>query len=100
MLKGLDEIQRRLKGIEDKARQLHGTHDVPLSELLNDGFVSRTTDFATLGEMTDTYGIIETADDLQTEAWSSFVAAHSHFADWNEMAHAAGAAWTKGKLGL
>lgn len=100
MLKGLDAVQRQLKHLERKARDLHGTQDVPLTELLNDGFVSRNTDFASLNEMTEAYGGIETGDDLQTDEWSGFVAAHSRFAGWQEMAQAAGAEWAKAKLGL
>ena len=100
MLKGLDDLQRKLKQLENNARQLHGTHDVSLTDLLNDSFVSRNTDYRSLSEMTEAYGGIESGEDLKTEEWSAFVAAHSRFDGWQAMAQAAGAEWAKGKLGL
>jgi hypothetical protein len=74
---GIDRIKRNLQ-------KLSGEHSVPMVELMTDTFMSRYTEFPNLQAMIDAGGI-EDPVDINSEAFSQFVADHSQFAGWNEM---------------
>lgn len=59
-----------------------------LSELLSDSFMQQNTDFKTFQEMFDAGGI-KSADDIKSEAFSTFIASKTRFANWTDMLHAA-----------
>jgi hypothetical protein len=78
---GLDDFMR-------KTREFASRSEFTLTELFSDGFISQKTDFKTLQEMVDAGGINK-SEDLDSEAWSQFVADHSQFAGWDDMRFAA-----------
>ena len=47
-MKGLNQLQRRLKDLERKARGLNGQHQIPLSDLFPPSFLRVHTRFSSL----------------------------------------------------
>ncbi|MCC7230620.1 MAG: hypothetical protein IT203_09530 [Fimbriimonadaceae bacterium] len=98
-IKGLDQLQRRLKDLERRSQSLDGTHELSFAELFPDSFMRQHTQFATMQEMIDV-GNIENGDDIHKPEWCAFVAAHTNFDSWESMKSVAGQEWAKRKLGL
>src|SRR5438132_9786007 len=91
-LTGLETMQRKLQ-------QLHGTHQVPLAEMMNDQFISRHSRFASLNEMITASGLtIDCQADFQTDEWNLFVSQHSHFQTWHDMEQQAVKQWLQKQL--
>ncbi|MDP9309845.1 MAG: hypothetical protein M3R24_02940 [Chloroflexota bacterium] len=98
--RGLDEFQRKLK-------QLDGTHNVPLTELLTPAFLRQQTRFTSLPDFEQKATARGFKASTQAE-WDSipkheldtFIAEHSRFHSWDEMMSEAGAGYMKRKLGL
>ncbi len=90
---GLEELERKLK-------ELDGTHNVPLTELMPDDFIRRHTDFATLDEMLESSGLtLESQEDFDGDEWNAFVAERTRFENWEEMQQEAAGEWVRRKLG-
>ncbi len=83
-----DEILRKIKSAEG---------DVTLSELFPDSFVRQNTDFQTLQEMFDASGV-KNPEDINSEAFSTFIAARTRFDSWKDMQLAAFAERIRRKL--
>jgi hypothetical protein len=98
-IRGLDQLQRRLRELERNARALEGSNQVPISELLPDSFVSRHSRFPTASAML-TAGGAEDESDLASDAWDEFIRQETTFSGWEEMCQTAAAEWTQRKLGL
>lgn len=98
-IEGLDQLERKLKDLEQRAKQLDGTHDISFAELFPDAFMHRYTDFMSMQIMLDAAGI-EQADDINKEEWSAFVAQKTQFSSWDEMRGKAGAEWAASRLGF
>lgn len=103
-IEGLDELQKKLEDLAKNAEALDGRHNVPVSELLTDGFVSQYTSFSSVDEMFTASGFkIETQEDFaavpDTE-WDNYIRSISRFDGWQSMLGAAGQEWAKRKLGL
>ncbi len=104
---GLDELTRKLKSLERKAKALDGTHQVPLSDLLSVSFLGRYTKFASFSEFEDK--ILENGFSIETQQdfenlpeseWNLFIARYTHFSSWDELIQKAGAEWAKKQLGF
>jgi hypothetical protein len=104
MIKGLDELQRNLRDLADRAHRLGGQHKVRFDDLFPTDFVRRFTDFLTLDELFAASGFtIESTDDFEkipADAWDAFIAKNTLFANWEEMQRKALAEWTARKLRL
>jgi hypothetical protein len=102
--RGFEEASRKLEELAEKAQSIHGTQQVPLSELLTPGFLARHTQFLSEEEMFETSGFkVETTEDFEKipeEDWDEFIRQNTPFATWSEMLSAAAAEWTRKKLGL
>jgi hypothetical protein len=103
-IKGLDEFQRKLTDLGDRARQLDGDHEVPLSELLHRSFMSGCSRFGSLEEMFQASGFeVNSPDDFKAipdDKWDVFIKNNTSFGSWREMLDAAVRGWTVKKLGL
>jgi hypothetical protein len=103
-IKGLDELKRRLDNLQRRAENLHGTHSIPISELLTSSFMQRHTKFETFDAMLEASGFtVETPSDFEAipdDEWDKFVASATPFSSWQAMLSDAGAAWAKKELGL
>jgi hypothetical protein len=89
-LSGLEQLERNV----DK---LGGEHEVTGEELLPDDFIRENTNFHTRSAFLEASGI-KSQEDMSTDAFDSFVAANTRFANWQEMFKAAGAEWGKRQL--
>ena len=91
-----------LRKLERRAKELHGTHNVPVSQLLTPNFMRKHTPFGSFEAMITTSPfIVDTAEDFRAipdAEWDAFVRQNTRFSSWNEMLSAAGAEWMKGKL--
>jgi hypothetical protein len=87
---GLKRIQRNLEN-------LHGKHNLTEKDLLPDDFIQENTNFQTRDAFLEASGI-KSQEDMHTDAFDSFVAANTRFANWQEMFKAAGAEWGNRQL--
>ncbi len=103
-IKGLDELAKDMHRIANRAKELDGTHNVPIEELLTPEFVSSHTKFANIEEMLEASGFkIESQDDfaaIPDKDKDKFIRSISAFSDWESMIGEAGSAWAVKKLGL
>lgn len=102
-IKGLKEFQNKLKDMSSRMQKLDGTHEVPLTELLTDIFVSQCSAFSSASALFDASGFkVESKEDfaaIPDDAWNSFIKANTSYASWDDMLQAAVAEWTKKRLG-
>jgi hypothetical protein len=89
----------KLKELQRKAKDFHGERNVPLPELMPNDFIRKHTDFPTLQEMFDASGI-DSAEEIDGEEFSKFVASRTRFDNWKEMLKAAGVEYARRQLGL
>ncbi|MEW6752832.1 MAG: hypothetical protein AB1505_17910 [Candidatus Latescibacterota bacterium] len=101
-IKGFDEMRRNLRRLKERASALHGSHTVPLEELLTPGFIGRhTRGCSSASEWFQKSGFkIESEEDLAAirDAWDEYVRSTTSFPTWQAMLEAAGAAMVKKKL--
>jgi len=89
----------KLKELKRKAEKLDGQREVPLPELMTDGFMRRYTDFQTLQAMFDASGL-ENLEDIDSEEFSKFIATHTRCSNWEEMLKMANVEYMKRQLGF
>ena len=89
-LSGLDRLERNLENLD-------GKHAVTGEDLLPDDFIRENTNYQTRSAFLEASGI-KSQDDMATDAFDSFVAANTRFANWQEMFEAAGAEWATRQL--
>lgn len=106
-LKGLDQLQRKLKDLERKARAVDGKHQIPLSDLFPPSFLRVHTRFSSLDDLEAkarewgfSLGSQEDLDKLPTDQWDAFIAEHTHFTTWKDMLGKGAAEWTSRQLGF
>lgn len=87
----------KLKKLQQKAKELHGQREVPLSELMPDNFIRKNTNFQTLQAMLDASGI-ENLEEIGNEKFSKFISTHTRFSTWEEMIKVASTEYIKRKL--
>jgi hypothetical protein len=101
---GLDELQKNLEELGDRASQIHGTQEVPMNELLTPGFLAKHSRFLSPDEMFEAAGYsVESSEDfanIPDEEWNQFIQQNTTFASWDDMLSAAGSEWAEKKLGL
>jgi len=101
---GFEELSKKLNDLAEKAESVHGTHEVPLSELLTPGFLAKHTRFLSEDELFEASGFeVKTAEDFEKipdDEWDQFIQQNTPFATWSDMLSAAGTEWTQKKLGL
>lgn len=94
---GMDEVLKNLDTLREKAKSING--EVPIADLLTDDFMRRHTDFQTSKEMIDASGI-QSSEEVGSEQWRSFVAAHTALGGWDELVQAAHVEWAKREMGF
>jgi len=98
-MNGLEEMARKLEELARRAEQLHGTHNVPVAELLTPWFLASCSGFASLDEMLQASGFNDFGAAPETDR-DAFIKKNTSFDSWHKMLAAAAAAWTKKQLGL
>lgn len=86
----LDEFRRKLESLD-------GGHQVKISELFTDEFVQLNLGFSNLEDLLAAAGIGED-DELDTPAFSEFVARNSSFDDYEDMLDTAAGEWAERQL--
>lgn len=103
-IEGLDELQQNLKELADRASEMHGKQEVPLSELLTPGFLAKHSRFLSTDEMFEASGFkIESTEDftkIPDDEWNRFIQQNTSFATWDDMLSAAGTEWAQQRLKL
>lgn len=103
-IRGLDQFQRNLRKLQEKAEKIGGTRIVPIDELLTPTFVSRFTDFNNFQELVDASGFQvnsqEDFDSIPDEEWDAYIAKNSLFSSWEDMLNTAFAEQVKQQLGF
>jgi hypothetical protein len=101
---GLDELQKKLSDLADKAQMLDGQHHVPVSELLTVSFLSKHTRFSSANDLFAASGYkVETKEDfaaIPDDKWDDFIRSISSFVSWEAMLGAAGKEWATKQLGF
>lgn len=94
-LDGLHRLRRN-------AEALHGTHKIPVADLLSADFMRSVSSFASFEEMlAQSPFTVDSAEDFKAipdAEWDDYVRKTTRFSSWREMLQAAAAAWTKARL--
>ena len=97
-IKGLEELEKKLRELQDKLDRLEQQHEVPLSEVLNDDFVSRHTAYSSITELFAAGGF--KTGEVQEEKMDAFIRSVSKFQSWQDLVNAAAKEWSAKKLGF
>jgi hypothetical protein len=97
-IKGLEELEKKLQELQDKLDRLEQEHEVPLSEVLNDDFISRHTPYVSVTALFEAGGF--RTGDLQEEKMDAFIRTVSRFQSWQDLVNAAAKEWSAKKLGF
>jgi hypothetical protein len=101
---GLDQLQRKLNDLKERAESISGERKIPISELLTPDFLAGCSTFSSADEMFERSGFkVESEQDftaIPDDDWDAFIRANTSCFSWSEMLQAAGAAWAKAKLGF
>lgn len=88
-MEGLDQLQRKLKRIEENIDKISGSRTIPIQELLNDEFMKEHTKYQTCQEMFDESPFkIESQADFDVipdDQWNVYIRLNTKFSDWNGM---------------
>lgn len=99
-----DDALRKIHDLRRRAESLEGTHTVSFTDLFNDEFMLRNTDFATIEEMLEASGFkfenVEDFEAIPADAWNQFVCSCTRFSAWSEMQSVAGKEWLSAQLGF
>lgn len=94
-LDGLHKLQRR-------AKELDGTHQVPVSQLLSPKFMREHTPFSDFEAMlTASPFSVNSAEEFRAipdADWDAYVCHNTRFSSWQAMLSAAGAEWMRSRL--
>lgn len=101
---GFDELEKRLEKMAKTAQELDGTHQVPLSDLLNSNFVQNYTKFSSMDELFQSGGFSyesqEDFDAIPETQLDKHIAANSNFNSWQELLDEAAEQYVVNKLGF
>jgi hypothetical protein len=103
-VKGVGDFRKKLDDLARRTRELHGQHEVPLSELMSTEFISGCSSYSSLQELFRASQFeIKSTDDFKAipdAEWDAFINANTSYATWEEMQKAAVREWTRRKLDL
>lgn len=99
---GVDEVQKNLEKILNKAKEIEGKNEVPLIELLPDSFIKRYTCFETTQDFVDACEKLLDVDflsiDENDEEFNQMINEKTSFDNWNGMIREATAQWVGKRL--
>ncbi|MGD0292220.1 MAG: hypothetical protein ABSB30_00015 [Terracidiphilus sp.] len=103
-IEGLDEMTAKLEELSNRASDLQGSHEVPLTELLTPGFLAGCSIFLSPDELFAASGFkVESTEDfaaIPDNEWDDFIQKNTSYETWNDMLSAASTEWTKANLGF
>lgn len=102
--KGFDELQRELKQLEQRAKELDGTHEVSFSELFTPHFMRTYTRHQSFDDLLDAGGFdVKTTEDFEAipdDVFDAHIAAYTNFSCWEDMLGKATEIYVNAKLGF
>ncbi|PAE70599.1 hypothetical protein [Bacillus licheniformis] len=100
--KGFKNIEKKLEKMSKAAKDLQGTNEVPLNELLTEAFLRKHTGFSSLEEFEshEMFSKYPTFQEIPDHELDNYVSSYSKFANWREMLDTAGKEYVVRKLGL
>jgi hypothetical protein len=100
---GFDELVRKLKEMQQRAREINGTHRLAFSELFSDEFMKEHTDFKSFPQMVEENPFeTQSKEDLEAvpdDEWEEYVSSRTRFANWEAMREAAAGDWISRQMG-
>lgn len=103
-ISGLDKLEKDLKEIQKKARNLQGEHQVSFGELFTDAFMKKYSNFLSFEEFLQSSGFkVETAEDFEAipdDEFDKYVKENTKFTCWQDMLHKATSEYALTQLGL
>ncbi len=103
-MKGMKQLQDRLKDLEKSAKELEQTNYVSFEELFTDSFMTQNTSFSSMDEMVDkspfTISSPEDFAEIPDLEWDQYVKSNTNFSNWHEMLDQAGQEYAIKKLGF
>jgi hypothetical protein len=101
---GFNELERKLKKMEQSAQAIEGTNSVPFTELFPDGFMKKFTTFTSIENMlNESPFTIQTDEDfaaIDDSEWDEYIRKVTKFHSWEQMQEEAALEWTAKKLGF
>jgi hypothetical protein len=99
---GLNELQRTLKNISNRASTLGGTHK--LSDVLTPSFIQQHSRFKSVEELIEASGFAAKNTEefvaVPSDQRDPFIRANTTYRSWDEMLQAGSQIWVKKKMGL
>lgn len=103
-ISGLKELERNLKNMEQKAKELEGENSVPFNELFNMEFMTDFTSFKTINQLfSESPFSIQTEEDfaaVDNTEWDEYIQKVTRFDTWEEMQQEAFGIWAAKQLGF
>lgn len=104
MIKGLNDIQKQLKNIENGSRELAKKKSVSFNELFTDSFMKKYTDFPNLEAMLKTFGYNDFTNEdflaIPDEEINQKVSSSTKFDSWQAMIDKAAELYALDKMGF
>ncbi|MGQ0651447.1 MAG: hypothetical protein ACT4P4_04120 [Betaproteobacteria bacterium] len=97
-IKALEELEKKLRELQDKLDRLEQEHEVPLSEVLSDDFISGHTPYPSATALFEAGGF--KTGEIQEEKMDAFIRSVSKFQNWQDLVNAAAKEWSARKLGF
>jgi hypothetical protein len=98
-MKGFDALEKKLKRLENNAKQMDGTRKVNFVELFPQDFMRKYTSFSDIQEMFDPIDIDMEKESLEdNETLQTLVRERTEFNNWQEMIEKATVAYVEKKL--
>lgn len=91
----LEKLQKNLK-------EMDGTQEVKLTDLMNESFISTCSKFSSIEELIDASGYkVESKEDFEAipdDEWDDFIKNNTTYENWLEMQKSAGTEFAKAQL--
>lgn len=99
---GLDDLQRSLRDLGRRAKELDGQHEVPFSELFPASFMQKHSAFESFDELLEAGGfVVNSPEDFEAipdDEFDRHIARVTDFDDWESMMEQASADYVERQL--
>lgn len=103
-ISGFDEFQKQIDKFSKNIKEIDGSHNVPLEELLNESFMHKYTQFSNLSELIEKSSFevnsVEAFKAIPDNDWDQYISSVSNFQNWSTMLNKATEFWALKKLGF
>lgn len=98
-IKGLNELQNKLKRMQSNAATMSGTHDVPLTQILSPEFMRKHTRFDSVEALFAAWQIdVDGFKALTTEQKDALTKGTTSYHTWHDLIQAVAAEYTRQQL--